>query len=647
MNDETTPNPSDQRLVTAYGLKGAALIEEGICSFSPWADLMIERYGDEVVPHLFAIWKESLIVAKSFNKHPPSSPPLALQEEEVSISGTRDTASDLEIHWDTQPEASPAFVLTESDDSMPTSIDAVPCVDSPQSTKGALAQFVWLALALIFVLAVGIGGYRIWKEPTRSAAKFLDAPSESTTPDTAGKSADIPAELFALNERVQKGNPDAQFELGWLLLRGDGLLVKDETNAIFLWKKAAAQNHPKAQAFLGYCYIDGRGGLVKDEKEGIRWLTVSAENGFFAAQESLGDRYYYGEGVVKDQVVGARWLRRAAEQGSARAQVTLGCAYDGGYGVPLDDAEAAKWFGLAAAQGDGMGQLFFGVNLGLGRGTTKNTMEAYKWCNLAAAQGQAGAASYRDYLAREMTPQMVAEGQRRASAFVAKQEGRSAGTLDFIAPPPIRQQKTSVGTGFFITDDGFLVTCSHVVTGARSFRVKTTSGIVPARLIKQDSVNDIAVLKIAGTVRAIPVALNRNVKLGDAVFTIGFPNPDSQGLEPKFTRGEISSLKGVRDDPRCFQISVPVQPGNSGGALVDELGNVVGVVSARLNDAAAYQSSGALPQNVNYAVKSSLLQEFLKGIPELRTGLKLPNKVADRDAVRFAAQQAAVLVIAE
>ena len=74
---------------------------------------------------------------------------------------------------------------------------------------------------------------------------------------------------------------------------------------------------------------------------------------------------------------------------------------------------------------------------------------------------------------------------------------------------------------------------------------------------------------------------------------------------------------------------------------------MVGVVSARLNDAAAYQTSGALPQNVNYAVKSSLVQELLKGIPELRTGLKLPNRTADRDSVRTASRQAAVLVIAE
>src|SRR5207302_7312555 len=125
-----------------------------------------------------------------------------------------------------------------------------------------------------------------------------------------------------------------------------------------------------------------------------------------------------------------------------------------------------------------------------------------------------------------------------------------------------------------------------------------------------------------GTFRAIPLAPESRVKLGEAVFTVGFPNPDVQGVEPKLTRGEISSLAGIHDDPRYFQISVPVQPGNSGGALVDESGNVVGVVTARLDDVTTYEVSGALPQNVNYAVKGALVHDFLNGVPGLSSKLK-------------------------
>jgi len=76
------------------------------------------------------------------------------------------------------------------------------------------------------------------------------------------------------------------------------------------------------------------------------------------------------------------------------------------------------------------------------------------------------------------------------------------------------------------------------------------------------------------------------------VVTVGFPDIGLQGFAPKFAKGEIASLSGVADDARYFQISVPVQPGNSGGALVDEHGNVVGVVSAKLNASAALDATG-------------------------------------------------------
>jgi S1-C subfamily serine protease len=119
-----------------------------------------------------------------------------------------------------------------------------------------------------------------------------------------------------------------------------------------------------------------------------------------------------------------------------------------------------------------------------------------------------------------------------------------------------------------------------------------------------------------------------------------------QGFAPKFARGEIASLSGAIDDARYFQISVPVQPGNSGGALVDEHGNVVGVVSAKLNASAALAASGSLPENVNYAVKSSFLLSFLESVPDVANKLKDPV-TADRkfDEVVKSAQDAAVLVL--
>jgi hypothetical protein len=110
---------------------------------------------------------------------------------------------------------------------------------------------------------------------------------------------------------------------------------------------------------------------------------------------------------------------------------------------------------------------------------------------------------------------------------------------------------------------------------------------------------------------------------GGTVATVGFPNIGLQGFAPKFARGEIASLSGAGADARYFQISVPVPPGNSGGALVDARGNAVGVVSAKLNAAAALSASGALPENVNYEVKTSYLLSFLESVPEVSEGFNI------------------------
>jgi len=164
--------------------------------------------------------------------------------------------------------------------------------------------------------------------------------------------------------------------------------------------------------------------------------------------------------------------------------------------------------------------------------------------------------------------------------------------------------------------------------------------------VKVDAANDLALLKAEGKFTPLHVPSSRAVKLGNTVATVGFPNIGLQGFAPKLAKGEIASLSGASDDPRYFQISVPVQPGNSGGALVDERGNVVGVVSAKLNTATALAATGALPENVNYAVKSSVLLSFLESGPEVSAKLKEPNvKEQKFEDVVKSAEQAAVLVL--
>ena len=151
---------------------------------------------------------------------------------------------------------------------------------------------------------------------------------------------------------------------------------------------------------------------------------------------------------------------------------------------------------------------------------------------------------------------------------------------------------------------------------------------------------------VDGKHSALPIVPSRGTKLGATVGSVGFPNPGLQGFAPKLSKGEIASLSGAHDDPRYFQISTPIQPGNSGGALIDERGNVVGVVAAKLSERAARATSGTPAEIVNYAIKSAYLLALLESIPGAAAGLPpaRTTTVKFEDAVAEA-ERAAVLVI--
>ena len=201
--------------------------------------------------------------------------------------------------------------------------------------------------------------------------------------------------------------------------------------------------------------------------------------------------------------------------------------------------------------------------------------------------------------------------------------------------PPVAQVNTpsaatpppafSTGSGFFVTLDGYFVTNYHVIAGAEEIvLVDVNSKTHSATVVRIDKANDIAVLKADGKFKAIPVVSSRSAKRGQSVITVGYPHTNIQGLEPKVTSGIINSLTGLNNDARTFQISVPLQSGNSGGPLVTTEGNAIGVVAMKLSALAVFKATGDLPQNVNYAIKSNYLLEVLLNIPGLEQKL-LPS----------------------
>ncbi len=147
----------------------------------------------------------------------------------------------------------------------------------------------------------------------------------------------------------------------------------------------------------------------------------------------------------------------------------------------------------------------------------------------------------------------------------------------------------------------------------------TNEEMIGATVVAKDTQNDIAILKLTKSPsfqsREMKFGDSSMVRMGDEVFTIGYPDTRIMGVRPKYTKGVISAVTGIKDDPTVFQITVPIQPGNSGGPLFNDKGEVVGLTTASLS-LLAIESMGAIPQSVNYAVKSSLVKNTISAVPE-------------------------------
>ena len=169
---------------------------------------------------------------------------------------------------------------------------------------------------------------------------------------------------------------------------------------------------------------------------------------------------------------------------------------------------------------------------------------------------------------------------------------------------------TATGTGFFVTPS-VVITNHHVIADAKRVEVTFLNEYtLSAKVLSKDAKNDIAVLEVIGLeskVVPLPLGTARTVREGERVYTIGFPMSGVLGTNHKISEGIINSLTGMHDDPTRFQISIPIQHGNSGGPLVTSDGRAVGITSASLNTAYFIQKTGSAPQNVNFAVKADYI----------------------------------------
>jgi len=192
----------------------------------------------------------------------------------------------------------------------------------------------------------------------------------------------------------------------------------------------------------------------------------------------------------------------------------------------------------------------------------------------------------------------------------------------------------STGTGFAISSDGYVITNHHVIKDATELKIRGLNGNMKksykATVVSKDENNDLAILKIDDTsftgFGIVPINIvQKSIDVGSSIFVLGYPMVDAMGDEIKLTDGKISSRTGYQGDVSSYQISAPIQPGNSGGPLFDEEGNLIGITSSGILSA----------NNVGYAIKTSYLMNMfdaLSDYPNLtKTNTiakkKLPEKI--------------------
>jgi S1-C subfamily serine protease len=200
---------------------------------------------------------------------------------------------------------------------------------------------------------------------------------------------------------------------------------------------------------------------------------------------------------------------------------------------------------------------------------------------------------------------------------------------------------TRTGTCFAVSRDGLLMTSYHVVDTATKITVVFPDGRKgEAEVLRESTDNDLALLRTkVGTPEWLPLGNSSDISVGMSAFTIGFPNPEMLGAEAKFTEGNVTSLSGPSLEPTLLQVSIPIQPGSSGGPVVSYSGKVIGVIDSSIEEDGSgspmqltnfarhaqvaslmLPSETALPPAKTSASRDQLLKRVMKSVCKVETG---------------------------
>jgi S1-C subfamily serine protease len=397
----------------------------------------------------------------------------------------------------------------------------------------------------------------------------------------------------------------------------------DHSEAYQACKREAEAGDAECQNLVGYLFQEGLG-VPANATEAIRLFGLAAQRGLTIAQCHLGLAYARGLGVSPDDTEAVRWYELAAKEGDPIGEYFLALSLAEGRGIARDRTKAIELMGHAADRGYTPAQVQLAFLLETTSGAVRQPISAYIWYRIAARSTKNPRLRYRavqgqNRLVAKFSAQQINFARGAADNWKPKGPrlefgplgARSASPFGKASHPLPSLKPASSGSGFFVSHEGDLITDNHVITGCRELRVVRDEKSNTARVIGTDAGADLAVLRVrdvAGDVASFRTELE---KPGEVVIVAGYPLQGLLTSKGSVTTGIISALAGPKEDKNLIQITAPVQPGNSGGPLVDVHGAVIGVIASKLNSLRVVRATGLLPENINFAVRGELVRELL------------------------------------
>ena len=173
--------------------------------------------------------------------------------------------------------------------------------------------------------------------------------------------------------------------------------------------------------------------------------------------------------------------------------------------------------------------------------------------------------------------------------------------------------KVASGSGFYVSDKGHIITNHHVIEGCEDMMVHSKGNVLETTKIAEDRRNDLALLKTTKTPKHSFALSTESPFPLQEIIVAGYPFGEKVSSTLKFTQGIVSSIAGLGNDYSQIQIDAALQPGNSGGPILDDFGNVVAVAVAKLSLKKILKDYGVVPENTNFGVKASAVRNLMEG----------------------------------